>query len=782
MSQIKKLQQGGTTLHYGTDKVVDAEEFNNKIASKVEDYIASQNWSKKEKQRFRDAYQDIMSRGVTGMEVVNGVRNTTYNGEQIDNKALAKKLRESYGNAAYFINEQLEASAYNPEERAKQEKEKAEAEEKARIAALPKFSPNDFDKFFIKTVFGGQENPNINDWDELDTVDPETKLRGIENRKQELSKLIDAYIQQLPEQNYEGSSFKNLQEYKEKLEKAKNSLQLGDFKEIKQALNAAGINWRHFLETDTLTPEGRQAFEQQKEQAAQEAAKQVEQQAKQEVKEDKEAEKESGIEIQEPVYEESTEKKGGNKYDNMGIAELWKKDPVYMSEMIGSLAADVASIIDPEPFSAAALGLVGAGARNAAASRAGEDWGIGDYLLQYGAGLVGAVPIVGDYALGARAAKTLSDFVKFGGKYLGGFFIAKGGKEVWDKITSGESLSFNDWKMVGDILLGLKATKGGGRSAKATQALNAARGLKRVGKVKFKAKDASGNIKEITADIKEGPDAEIWQTLKRKSHAEQKRILSENKSVQEALAKEGLRTDDIVVGKDTFGSRIGRYTGSGKADAKVTYEKDIYTKRLTKEEIDDIADENKGWFTPTEHNRKTYRSIYAELQSGKPVGLGRRLGLGVPFRRGRFVGKTRPTGRRAYEPDSPTSTPTPTIPARPTYATAPALTTPLQIKSWLRNNLANNNIFRTKKYGGLEIVLDNGRIIVTRPNSASGKYHYTIDTQNDLDQLQGLFGKNPSIKGSDVDRLFNQWGIFRQGGKIYNNLDAYLTDFIKRNK
>jgi hypothetical protein len=117
--------------------------------------------------------------------------------------------------------------------------------------------------------------------------------------------------------------------------------------------------------------------------------------------------------------------------------------------MVGSLAADVVSIIDPEPFSAAALGLGAAGARHYANAHTKEGAGFWSTLGDYTLGAIGAIPIIGDYALGARAMKTLTGLVKFFGKGIAGILIGMGGANLVSKINSGEDFTFGDWKQLG---------------------------------------------------------------------------------------------------------------------------------------------------------------------------------------------------------------------------------------------------------------------------------------------------------------------------------------------
>jgi len=91
-------------------------------------------------------------------------------------------------------------------------------------------------------------------------------------------------------------------------------------------------------------------------------------------------------------------------------------------ELIG-IAADVASVIDPEPISAAGLALSGTGLRTW--NRIFDEDGftlsdIGHTLLDTGLSALGAIPIVGDAALSARI---LGKLRKASG-WLGAIFAA----------------------------------------------------------------------------------------------------------------------------------------------------------------------------------------------------------------------------------------------------------------------------------------------------------------------------------------------------------------------
>jgi hypothetical protein len=74
------------------------------------------------------------------------------------------------------------------------------------------------------------------------------------------------------------------------------------------------------------------------------------------------------------------------------------------------IAADVASVVDPEPFTAGGLALTGTGLRtyNRATDADGFTWSdAGHTALDAGLSLLGMIPVVGDAALAARVVGKL---------------------------------------------------------------------------------------------------------------------------------------------------------------------------------------------------------------------------------------------------------------------------------------------------------------------------------------------------------------------------------------
>ena len=125
---------------------------------------------------------------------------------------------------------------------------------------------------------------------------------------------------------------------------------------------------------------------------------------------------------------------------------------------IGAIVADIASIVDPEPFSAMGLALGAAGARNYAKLQQPGKWSFTDYAgqgLDYLTGVIGAIPVVGDAALAAKVVKNLRRLARFGA-WSDIVQSTPGLKDIWDKkIMGDEKLTKQDWRVIGTALRGI---------------------------------------------------------------------------------------------------------------------------------------------------------------------------------------------------------------------------------------------------------------------------------------------------------------------------------------
>lgn len=132
---------------------------------------------------------------------------------------------------------------------------------------------------------------------------------------------------------------------------------------------------------------------------------------------------------------------------------------------LSGIALDVASIINPEPISASVMATGAAGLRHAAKLQQPGSWGIGDWVgqgLDYASGLLGAVPIIGDAVLAGKTLRGLRGFLKGldkAGKLGILFNLGQGSvgttQALIKKVIDGEDLTVQDWRNIGNLLMGV---------------------------------------------------------------------------------------------------------------------------------------------------------------------------------------------------------------------------------------------------------------------------------------------------------------------------------------
>lgn len=137
----------------------------------------------------------------------------------------------------------------------------------------------------------------------------------------------------------------------------------------------------------------------------------------------------------------------GTNFTSAEIAEL------------GSIAADIVSIVDPEPISAAIAGIGAAGARNYAKLQQPKSWGLTDYLWQaadYITGAIGAIPIAGDAILAGKVIKNLRRLGRLG---AWNDLISNADpavKAAWKGINDPNyKMTAGDWAAIGQFLRGI---------------------------------------------------------------------------------------------------------------------------------------------------------------------------------------------------------------------------------------------------------------------------------------------------------------------------------------
>lgn len=231
-----------TYLNLGNTQI-DQQNFLTTAANNVQAYVAEQPWSKKKKERFLTAYQDIMQKGISGASNNTGVWAIDTN-ENIDLSSMSKKDQEMYSEAAYFILNQMNSIA--PQS----------TEEEVAKEDLPVFdatlSTQEINRFLENNLLGGQQlriGGERDNWNYLDERG-DNGLRGIANRANKLANVLEGYANSLQEgkYNFEGTAYQDLNDLKSKLLTASQKLRSGVMDQsTKDALNQIGLDWRDYF-------------------------------------------------------------------------------------------------------------------------------------------------------------------------------------------------------------------------------------------------------------------------------------------------------------------------------------------------------------------------------------------------------------------------------------------------------------------------------------------------------------------------------------------------------
>ena len=645
-------------IPYGTEEV-DYNQFLQNSANQVQDYVNQQPWSEKRKRSFLTAYQEIMAKGITGASNESGIWRINHKGDNIDLESKSKIDREMYGEAAYFIQQQMNSA-----------KRVIEKEEEKK-STLPVFNNDLFTSSFSNHIsnreFGGSKWSTQGDWNILDKRG-ENGLRGTTNRANKLADLLDSYSASLKDDqyNFEGSPFTSLDDFKSKLAVASNALRNGTPEEQKDALNKIGLKYDNYLYNggdDEFKKDqyegtyndyyGRYLPELQEQEAKQKQEKLKQEAAKIEAnkfkrfrfitgvgKSAEELSKYSDLIGQLNGYntgsaltpEQKSELIGAfqiavqtGQLQNVSKEELqrfgqgyintpnrlkkisglegfyWdtignrviqpfndvtspqsfqdiinQNNPEYKQKQylnqegaeyaeLGAIAADIASIIDPEPFSAMGLSLGAAGARNYAKLQQPGKWSLGDYggqALDYLTSIIGAVPVVGDAVLAAKVIKGLRRLSRVGA-WMDTVNAAPALKTIWEKkINGNESLTVEDWRTIGTALRGIISHGRLNQSNLAARKVMEQRGVqvnpenvkgvkaninkwtqktgftrtkpaqKTSSQTTVRIKDENGEIVEVPVTEKVKQDLET--SFKGKSNAEKLKIVKENTDIQNA--------------------------------------------------------------------------------------------------------------------------------------------------------------------------------------------------------------------------------------------------------
>ena len=261
-----------------------------------------------------------------------------------------------------------------------------------------------------------------------------------------------------------------------------------------------------------------------------------------------------------------------------------------------AIGADITSILNPEPITAAGFGFTGAELRRQAKNETpGFKWGLGDYIgqgIDYLTGAIGAVPLAGDLVL---AGKTLIKGSEVLPKVMKAFRLLgrtgawkdiydsldNGGKQTASKILNGEELTVQDWRNLGQLIRGIAghhALNRGNRAIKKTieksgfesEASNSV--INHLGSTGRKFREAGffgskikGETTVPTIKLKKtGKDGKV-ERIEKEITPEQKAILEKTKSTEiSAKAKELLKEEipegyEVEVPEAGWRQSINRY-------------------------------------------------------------------------------------------------------------------------------------------------------------------------------------------------------------------------------
>lgn len=639
-------------LNYG-DQQIEQQALLNNLANNVQQYVQNQSWSKKRKDKFMSAYSDLMNKGILGASNNTGQWMIDVNGV-VDLDSMDKKDKEMYGEVAYFIQQQMAGLPTKSSQEEKKEEDKSK---------LPVFDNDYFTKEFqnhiSSTLFGGREFDTQNDWNSLDKRE-ENGLRGKTNRATKLADLLQSYSDSLEENkhNFEGSPFKDLSEFKGKVQEAITALRNPNESDdiITEKLNAIGINSRDYFNngsgdlSDKINPatgehltyaELAQFNQQEAEKKQQQQQLQQEQAQKkaydntlfftrgsaklqgrnpQELKAKYGADDKlrqalfqySQQDIRRLTPDEQSEIHGAYRYlakdpidgellkklqsSSSGLYKnaapnrfrkinginnlIWdsaagqviqiqtrdqynanknqpqdlfkgvktqeelnkekdKAQQQYLNntewtadqtrELMG-IAADVASVVDPEPFTAGGLALTGTGLRtyNRATDADGFTWSdAGHTALDAGLSLLGMIPVVGDAALAARVVGKLQKAAGWLGAAFAAASVPQAAKAAWNKVVNGQDMTVDDWRAIGNVLMGatqarrIQLNRAAGNAVKNQGGTTA---KEKVGEVEVKV-----NGKTEKVEIDEASAKELQQAYKAAG--------SDQKATTEALRK-----------------------------------------------------------------------------------------------------------------------------------------------------------------------------------------------------------------------------------------------------
>lgn len=226
-------------INYG-DQQIDQQALLERMADQVDKYVDKQRWSKSRKNKFKQAYSDLISRGIIGAQIETsdskraGKWVIRINGDDFNEDNLPRKDKEMYQAAAWFIKDQMSYLAQNKKVEPVDDKK----EEKTPFGSFK----NGFIKHVANQKFGG-EKFTTDQWNNFDERDA-SGIRGTDNRMKMLSELLQSYSDSISDDKFDfaDTPYSNASELKGRIQEAITALGTPDKRDDMEKLYALGLD------------------------------------------------------------------------------------------------------------------------------------------------------------------------------------------------------------------------------------------------------------------------------------------------------------------------------------------------------------------------------------------------------------------------------------------------------------------------------------------------------------------------------------------------------------
>lgn len=232
------MEENEVWMDLGGDQI-DQSLFLTNAANNINSYVNSRPWSSKRKNSFLNAYNAIMSSGVTGATNESGQWELT-TANPFDPNSLSGRDQEMLGDAAHYILSQMQSVTPRSKE---QQTNKPKTKFVGQTA---------FDNWISNNIFGGRTWDVGQDWNVLDERDVTTGKRGTAKRLAAMQNYLTRFAETVTDDNFdfEGTPFKNAEDVKARINNAVAAL--NGKTEVDQSvvdtLNALGLNSRQWFD------------------------------------------------------------------------------------------------------------------------------------------------------------------------------------------------------------------------------------------------------------------------------------------------------------------------------------------------------------------------------------------------------------------------------------------------------------------------------------------------------------------------------------------------------